>query len=179
LEEQVTQAVSDIKQIIRDIPNFPKQGIIFKDITPLLGNGELFQKAVNIIAEQYQNAGIQKIVCMESRGFILGAPIAYRLGAGMVPIRKKGKLPYKTISATYKLEYGTDTLEMHEDAIKANEKTLIIDDVLATGGTAGAAVELVKKAGANIVGIAFLIELLFLEGRKNLKDYTVYSLIQY
>ena len=169
----------ELKSAIRDIPDFPKKGIIFKDITTLLAKGELFQNAIDLLAEQYKGKDITKVIVIESRGFIFGAPVAYKLGAGLVPVRKKGKLPYKTISATYSLEYGTDTLEMHEDAIKPGERVLIIDDLLATGGTMGAIVELVKKAGGKIAGMSFLIELAFLNGRKNLKDFEVFSLIKY
>ena len=169
----------DLKYAIRDIPDFPKKGIIFKDITTLLGQGDMFRHAIDQIAANYVNKGIKKVACIESRGFIIGAPIAYKLGAGFVPIRKKGKLPYKTISASYQLEYGTDTLEMHEDAIAPGEKVLIVDDLLATGGTASACVELVKKLGGQLAGIAFMIELTFLDGRKKLKDIDVSALIKY
>lgn len=169
----------DLKYAIRDIPDFPKKGIIFKDITTLLGQGDMFRHAIDQIAANYTNKGIKKVACIESRGFIIGAPIAYKLGAGFVPIRKKGKLPYKTISATYQLEYGTDTLEMHEDAITPGEKVLIVDDLLATGGTASACVELVKKLGGQLAGVAFMIELAFLDGRKKLKDIDVSALIKY
>ena len=169
----------DLKRIIRDIPDFPKKGIIFKDITTLLARGDLFRQAIDSIAEHYRDKDIKKVVGIESRGFIIGAPVAYRLGAGVVPIRKKGKLPYKTISETYQLEYGTDCLEMHEDAIQPREKVLIVDDLLATGGTAKATTELVKKLNADIAGLAFLIELSFLEGRKNLKDFDIFTLIKF
>jgi adenine phosphoribosyltransferase len=171
--------LDELKSIIRDIPDFPKKGIIFKDITTLLAKGALFQSAIDMIAEQYRGKDITKVVAIESRGFIFGAPVAYKLGAGLVPIRKKGKLPYKTISAAYSLEYGTDTLEMHEDALKPGERVLIIDDLLATGGTMGAVVELVKKGGGKIAGLSFLIELSFLNGRSKLKDFEVSSLIKY
>jgi len=167
------------KLAIRDIPDFPKKGIIFKDITTLLSNAILFKSAIDQIADNYKNKNIDKVVVIESRGFIFGAPVAVKLGSGIIPVRKKGKLPYKTISATYSLEYGTDTLEMHEDAIKPGEKILIIDDLLATGGTASAAIELVKKSGGTVSGLAFLIELSFLNGRENLKDFDIFSLIKY
>ena len=169
----------DLKTAIRDIPDFPRKGIIFKDITTLLGQGELFRHAIDQIADNYKDKGIHKVVGVESRGFIVGAPVAYKLGAGVVPIRKKGKLPYKTISATYQLEYGSDCLEMHEDALISKENVLIVDDLLATGGTASATIELVRKLGGHIAGIAFLIELSFLEGRKNLKGIDTFSLIKY
>ena len=170
---------SELKKHIRDIPDFPRKGIIFKDITTLLGQGELFRHAIDQIADHYKDKGIHKVVGVESRGFIVGAPVAYKLGAGVVPIRKKGKLPYKTISATYQLEYGSDCLEMHEDALISKENVLIVDDLLATGGTASATIELVRKLGGHIAGIAFLIELSFLEGRKNLKGIDTFSLIKY
>ncbi|MFH1368876.1 MAG: adenine phosphoribosyltransferase [Elusimicrobiota bacterium] len=169
----------DLKSSIRDVPDFPKKGIIFKDITTLLAKGELFRHAIDEIADQYKNKGITKVVGIESRGFIIGSAVAYKLGAGVVPIRKKGKLPYKTISATYQLEYGTDTLEMHEDGVTPKEKVLIVDDLLATGGTMSATIDLAKKLGADIVGVAFLIELEFLKGRDKLKNYDIFSLIKY
>ena len=171
--------IEQLKAAIRDVPDFPKKGIIFKDITTMIGKGSFFKTAIDRFADNYEKNKIDKIVVVESRGFIFGAPVAYKLGAGLVPVRKKGKLPYKTISATYSLEYGTDTLEMHEDAIKPGENILIIDDLLATGGTIGAVIELVKKSGGKISGIGFLIELSFLSGRKKLKDFDVFSLIKY
>lgn len=169
----------DVKNSIRDIPDFPKKGILFKDITTLLDQGRLFHYVIDQFASYYKAKGIQKVVAIESRGFIFGATLAYKLEAGFVPVRKKGKLPYKKISATYQLEYGTDTLEMHEDAILPGEKVLIIDDLLATGGTIGATIELVKKLNGKIEGLAFLIELSFLNGRNKLKDYDVLTLIKY
>lgn len=169
----------DLQSIIRDVPDFPKKGIIFKDITTLLVKPDAFQSVIDQIADYYKGKGVQKIVCIESRGFIFGAALAYKINAGIVPVRKKGKLPYKTVSATYQLEYGTDTLEIHEDAVSAGEKVLIIDDLLATGGTAGATIELVKKLSGEIVGLAFVIEVTFLNGRKKLADYDVLSLIKY
>ena len=168
-----------LRSAIRDIPDFPKKGIIFKDITTLIGNDMLFRSAIEIMADNYKGRGVNKVVVVESRGFIFGAPVAYKLGCGLVPVRKKGKLPYKTLSASYNLEYGTDTLEIHEDAIKPGENVLIIDDLLATGGTMGAVTELVKRSGGKVVGIAFLIELSFLNGRNNLKDYDIFSVIKY
>ena len=170
---------TDLKNAVRDIADFPKKGIIFKDITTLLMQGNLLRQALDMLAEHYKDKGIKKIAAIESRGFIVGSPLAYKIGAGFVPVRKKGKLPYKTVSSTYQLEYGTDTLEMHEDAISPGEKVLIVDDLLATGGTAAATVELVAKLGGDIAGLSFLIELSFLEGRKKLKDFDVFSLIRY
>ena len=171
--------IIDLKSIIRDVPDFPKKGIIFKDVTTLLARGDIFSKVIDQIAGHYKSKKVEKVLGVESRGFIFGAPVAYKLNAGVVPIRKKGKLPYKTISATYALEYGTDTLEMHEDAFKKGARVLIVDDLLATGGTARATAELVEKVGGKIIGFAFLIELAFLKGRKNLKGYDIFSLIKY
>jgi len=171
--------IETLKAAIRDVPDFPKKGILFKDITTLIDKGGLFKSAIENFTEKYSNSGINKVVAVESRGFIFGAPVAYGIGSGFIPVRKKGKLPYKTISATYSLEYGTDTLEMHQDAIKPGDNVLIIDDLLATGGTMGAVIELVKKSGGKVAGIAFLIELSFLDGRSKLRDYDVFSLIKY
>ena len=170
---------ADLKTIIRDVPDFPKNGILFKDITTLLARPDIFKRVIDQIADHFQQKKIEKVMGIESRGFIFGAPIAYKLNAGIVPIRKKGKLPYKTVSATYALEYGTDTLEMHEDAISKGTRVLIVDDLLATGGTAKATAELVEKCGGEIVGFAFLIELEFLKGRQNLNGYDILSLIKY
>ena len=169
----------DLKSAIRDVPDYPKKGIIFKDITTLLAQGELFQNVVDQFEEHYHSKKIEKVVSIESRGFIFGAAVAYKLGAGVVPVRKKGKLPYKTVSATYSLEYGTDTLEMHEDAFSPGTPVPILDDLLATGGTAKATADLVKRVGGEIIEIAFLIELTFLKGRENLKGYDTFSLIKY
>ncbi|MBI2118425.1 MAG: adenine phosphoribosyltransferase [Elusimicrobia bacterium] len=171
--------IADLKTVIRDVPDFPKKGILFKDITTLLARPDIFKKVIDQIADHFQQKKVEKVMGIESRGFIFGAPIAYKLNAGIVPIRKKGKLPYKTVSATYALEYGTDTLEMHEDAISKGTRVLIVDDLLATGGTAKATAELVKKCGGEIVGFAFLIELEFLKGRQNLNGYDILSLIKY
>src|SRR3989338_41969 len=170
---------ADLKTIIRDVPDFPKKGILFKDITTLLARPDIFKRVIDQIADHFQQKKIEKVMGIESRGFIFGAPIAYKLNAGIVPIRKKGKLPYKTVSATYALEYGTDTLEMHEDAISKGTRVLIVDDLHATGGTAKATAELVEKCGGEIVGFAFLIELEFLKGRQNLNGYDILSLIKY
>jgi adenine phosphoribosyltransferase len=174
-----TSSMDVLKSSIRDIPDFPKPGILFKDITTLLSRPDMFKLAIDGISERFSGKGIQKVVGIESRGFIFGAPIAYRLNAGIVPIRKKGKLPYKTISVTYSLEYGTDTLQMHEDAILPGEKILIVDDLLATGGTVKAAVELAQKLKADIVGAAFVIELAGLKGRQKLTDTEIFSLITF
>lgn len=170
---------SKLKTIIRDVPDFPKKGIVFKDITPLLADPAAFTEMVKHFAAQFRTAGITKVLGIEARGFLLAAPIAMELGAGLIPVRKKGKLPYKTVAASYALEYGTDTLEMHADAVKPGEKVLIVDDVLATGGTAGAVCSLVEKLGGEVTGIAMLIELGFLNGRAKLAGRPIYSLIKY
>lgn len=169
----------DLKRYIRSIPDFPQKGILFRDITTLLEDKSAFKLAIDTLAEKYKNKKIDKIVAVEARGFILGGALSHSLGCGFVPVRKKGKLPAKTYSVTYSLEYGKDTLQMHQDAIKPRERILILDDLLATGGTASAVIELVKKCKGKIVGIAFLIELTGLKGRARLKGYPVYSLIKY
>ncbi len=168
-----------LKEKIRNVQDFPKQGIVFRDITTLLKDANAFQKSVDLLVEKYYDKQIQKVVGIESRGFIIGAVLAYRLNAGFVPIRKPGKLPSETIREEYKLEYGTDAVEIHKDAITSGERILIHDDLLATGGTINAACKLVKNLNGHIVGVSFLIELAFLDGRKLLKDYEVYSLITY
>lgn len=168
-----------IRKLIRDIPDFPKPGILFKDITPLLVDGKAFHRAIDLIAEHYQGKRIEQVVCVEARGFILGAPLAYKLGAGLVPVRKPGKLPYQTLQTTYELEYGSDTLEVHADAIPSGCTVLIADDLLATGGTVAAVVNLVEQLKGRIMGIAFLIELEFLKGRDKLKGHEVFSLLKY
>jgi adenine phosphoribosyltransferase len=171
--------VEELKQLIRDIPDFPKKGIIFRDITPLLGDGKAFRKAIDAIGDRFIDKKVDVVVGVEARGFIMGAALAYKLGAGVILIRKPGKLPYNTHKVTYELEYGTDSLEIHADAIKPGQNILIADDLLATGGTVKGVTDLVKKFDCNIVGLAFLIELEFLKGRERLKDYEVFSLIKY
>lgn len=168
----------DLKKYIRDIPNFPKEGIIFKDITTLLKDRKAFAQAVNMIADEYKNKKVDVILSVEARGFIFGAAVAYKMGVGLVPVRKKGKLPHKTHSIMYDLEYGQDTLQIHQDAFAKGAKVLIVDDLLATGGTTQAVVKLVEKMGGEIAGIAFVIELLPLKGREKLKGYEVTSLIK-
>jgi adenine phosphoribosyltransferase len=171
--------VEDLKSVIRDVANFPKPGIIFKDITPLLLDVELLRRATELMAAPYSTARISRVVCIESRGFLLGAPIALQLGAGLVPIRKPGKLPAATQRVEYALEYGTDALEMHHDAIGGGDRVLIVDDVLATGGTAAAAAQLVSATGGSVMGFSFLIELDFLEGRQQLQGRRVEALLHY
>ncbi|HHT9126029.1 MAG TPA: adenine phosphoribosyltransferase [Candidatus Brocadiia bacterium] len=171
--------MNSLKQLIRDIPDFPKKGIIFKDITPLLQNPNGLKKITEKISEHYKDKNIDLIAGAEARGFIIGAAVAHKLGIGFIPIRKPGNLPYKTASITYQLEYGTDALEMHKDAVKPGQHILMVDDLLATGGTMAASCRLVESMKGNIVGCAFVIELTFLNGRKALHGYDVFSLIQY
>lgn len=169
----------DFYKFIRDVPDFPKPGIIFKDITPLLGDGKAFSALIEAFADKYRDSGINAICGIESRGFIIGAALAARMGIGFVPIRKTGKLPYKKIRREYSLEYGTDAIEMHSDAVKKGEKVLLIDDLIATGGTAMAAVSMLEDAGADVVGIAFAIELEFLKGREKFGKRKIFSLLKY
>jgi adenine phosphoribosyltransferase len=173
------QDIATIRHVIRDIPNFPKPGIVFKDITPLLGNGPLFKRTIDILADRYRSQRLDKVLGIESRGFIIGAALAYQLGAGFCIVRKPGKLPYETHKTSYALEYGTDTLEIHTDAISQNARVVIADDLLATGGTAAATAELVTRLGGTVVECAFVIELAFLKGRNRVKPYEVFSLLQY
>lgn len=171
--------LKQVKEMIRVIPDFPKKGISFKDITTVVKDGEAFKFIVKELAKEYYDKNIDLVVGPEARGFILGAPLAYELGVGFVPIRKAGKLPAETLKYEYKLEYGTDTLEIHKDSIKKGQKILISDDLLATGGTIMSSVKLVEALGGEIVGLSFLIELTDLGGRSTLKSYDVKSLIQY
>ena len=167
--------------LIRDVPDFPKPGIVFKDIAPLLADHDGFSAVVRALAGagSGDQGTVDKVVGIEARGFILAAPVAYHFGAGFVPVRKAGKLPWETQSAQYELEYGSETLEIHTDAFHSGERVLIVDDVLATGGTAAATAGLVESAGAKVIGIAFLIELSFLKGRDRLQEYDTFSLITY
>jgi adenine phosphoribosyltransferase len=170
-------SIEKITEAIRDIPDFPKPGIIFKDITPLLSDPEIFSEIIGRLAEKYEDCKPDKIVGIESRGFIFGSVLAYKLGCGFVPVRKAGKLPYKTIKESYELEYGEATVEIHEDGLAPGEKILLIDDLLATGGTAAAAAKLTAKLKAEIIGIEFVIELAFLNGREKFASYPVNSLV--
>ena len=171
--------IDDLKQRIRDIPDFPKAGILFRDITPLLSDGRAFRQAIDFIGERYLDKQIDIVVGIEARGFIMGSALAYKLGAGNVLVRKQGKLPFKTNRTTYALEYGTDTLEIHQDAIKPGQRVVIADDLLATGGTISAAADLVRQLGGEIVELTFLIELVALKGRERLSGLPVFSLLQY
>jgi adenine phosphoribosyltransferase len=168
-----------LKEKIRDIPDFPKEGIVFKDITPLLMDPQCLEEAIRAIADAFREENISKVCAVEARGFILGAAVACELGAGFIPIRKPGKLPAETRCCTYELEYGTDTIEMHADAVSPGDRILMVDDLLATGGTMAAACKLVEELGGEIVGIAFLVELAFLKGMEKLERYRVTSLITY
>lgn len=176
---QFKSAIERIKANIRDVPDFPKPGILFRDITPILANGQLFRLAVTIFAERYQRKSIDKVVAIDARGFLFGAALAHFLGVGLVLVRKKGKLPSNCYEADYELEYGTGTVQMHKDSLRPGERIVIIDDLLATGGTAAAAVELAQKCGAEIVEIAFLIELTALKGREKLLSHPIFAAISY
>lgn len=171
--------MSDFKKWVHDVPDFPKKGIVFKDITPLLSDAKAFAGAIDKMAEPFVGKGITLVAGIESRGFLLATPIAYYLKAGVVPIRKKGKLPRQVLSASYDLEYGQDTIEAHADAFPKGAKVLLVDDVLATGGTAKAACELIDKAGGKVQGLSFLIELTFLGGRSKLPGRSIQSLLPY
>ena len=171
--------VDELRRTIRDVNNFPKPGIVFKDVTPVLLDARLFARTVQLMAEPYRDARITRVVSIESRGFLFGAPIALELGAGLVPIRKPGKLPAATQRIEYALEYGTDALEMHHHAVQPGDRVMVVDDVLATGGTANAAAQLVGGTGAAVVGFSFLIELDFLKGRQRLQGRRVEALLHY
>ena len=169
----------DFRIYCRDVIDFPKKGIVFRDITNLLKNGAVFKSAIDSIASHYDGTQIDSVVCIEARGFIVGAALAYCLGCGLVPVRKKGKLPWKVYRQAYDLEYGQDHIEIHQDAVRPGQNILIVDDVIATGGTAEAVVKLVREMQGNIVGAAFLIELTGLKGKEKLGDIPVFSLIKY
>jgi adenine phosphoribosyltransferase len=175
----MTSVVEELQRTIRDVKNFPKTGIVFRDVTPVLLDAKLFAQAVKLMADPFRAARITRVVSIESRGFLFGAPIALDLGAGLVPIRKPGKLPAATQRVEYALEYGTDALEMHHDAVQGGDRVLIVDDVLATGGTASAAAQLVSGTGAVVAGFSFLIELDFLKGRQRLAGRHIEALLHY
>ena len=168
-----------VKALVRDVPDFPQEGIVFKDITPLLADPIAFSTVIDLIVVHFGRGNVDKVVGIEARGFILASPVAYHFGAGFVPVRKKEKLPWETESADYALEYGTATLEVHRDAVTPGERVLIVDDVLATGGTAAATAQLVERIGGKVIGIACLIELGFLNGRDKLEGHDLFSLITY
>ncbi len=171
--------IDDLKRMIRDVPDFPKKGVIFKDITTLLSNAKAFATSIDMIGDRYIDQKVDLVVGAEARGFVFGAALAYKLNAGIIMIRKTGKLPYRTVKTLYELEYGTDELEIHEDAISEGDRVLLVDDLLATGGTAAATSDLVYKLKGDVVGFAFLIELTFLKGRDRLGDHDIFSLIKY
>lgn len=169
----------DYRSSIRDIPDFPKPGILFRDITPMLAHGEVYRDAIATLLESVKAWGAELVVGPEARGYVVGAPLAFGLGLGFVPVRKKGKLPFETVSVTYDLEYGQDILEIHRDAIRPGQKVVVADDLLATGGTMAATIELVEKLGGQVVGAAFFIELLALRGRDKLSGIPIHTLVQY
>lgn len=169
----------DLASTIRDIPDFPQEGILFKDITTLLKNPQALQYSVDEMTKYGQAKGVDIVVGIESRGFIFGMPVAYQLGCGFIPVRKPGKLPAETISESYTLEYGSNTLEIHQDAITPGQKVLIVDDLLATGGTAEATCKLIERLGGQVAGVAFVIELTFLSGRQKLPGYDIFTLVQF
>jgi adenine phosphoribosyltransferase len=170
---------NELRDCVRDIPDFPKPGVIYKDITPLLSNTEAFRSTIDLIAEHFEGMVVDRVLGVEARGFIIAAPVAYRFGSAFVPVRKAGKLPWEIEREEYELEYGTDLLEIHRDAVAPGDQVVIIDDVLATGGTAGATIRLVEKLGGTVVGLGFVIELGFLKGRQKLEGYDVLSLVTF
>lgn len=169
----------DLKSVIRDVPDFPKPGILFKDVTPLLKDPEAFRKCIDLLEAAVRDLGINHVAGIEARGLIFGAPLADRLGVGFIPIRKPCKLPYDTISESYLLEYGSNSIEMHRDALEEGDRVVLVDDLLATGGTMEAAIRLVEKTGARVAKVLFVVELLFLKGRDRLPGYDVQSLITF
>jgi adenine phosphoribosyltransferase len=168
-----------LRSLIREIPDYPQPGVMFRDITPLLGHPEGFPRAINDLVERYREVPVDRVVGIESRGFIIAAPVAYRIGAGFVPVRKAGKLPWAVVREEYELEYGRDKLEIHRDAIHPGERILVVDDVLATGGTAAAATRLVERLGGEVVGLAFVVELAFLHGRDRLPGRRLHAVVGY
>jgi adenine phosphoribosyltransferase len=171
--------IERLKESIRDIPDFPKQGILFKDITPVLQNGGLFRDAIDLFVERYRDKGIDKVVGIEARGFLFASALGYRLGCGVIPVRKPGKLPFETEIARYQLEYGEDSVEIHRDAIREGENVLLIDDLLATGGTMAATLDLVERLGGKVFEVAFFIELAFLNGRDRLRGKDIYTILTF
>jgi adenine phosphoribosyltransferase len=175
----MTESTSHLAALIRDVPDFPKPGIMFKDITTLLKEPTAFRQVIDLFTDRYRGAGLDAVAAVESRGFIFGAPVAYNLGLSFVPVRKVGKLPAETVVEEYALEYGTATIEVHRDAIGPGKRVLIIDDLLATGGTIRATANLIEKLGAEVAGLAFLVELSFLNGRERLRGYDIHALLTY
>jgi adenine phosphoribosyltransferase len=175
----MTQDLDQLRSLIRDVPDFPQKGVVFKDITPLLADEVAFSTVIDLITVHFGRGTVDKVVGIEARGFILASPVAYHFGAGFVPVRKVGKLPWESESEQYELEYGAETLEIHKDAFRPGERVLIVDDVLATGGTAQATARLVERLGAKVVGIACLLELGFLNGRQKLQGYDFFALLSY
>ena len=171
--------VDNLSRLIRDIPDFPEEGVVFKDITPVLADGKAFGDLITGLAAPYQEAGISKVAGIEARGFTLATPVAERLGAGFIPLRKPGKLPYETVTEQYELEYGIDSLEVHTDAVTEGERVLLVDDVIATGGTAAAAIRLLRQLGADVVGFSVFIELAFLNGARHLDGVPLHALLRY
>jgi adenine phosphoribosyltransferase len=169
----------ELKNYIRDVPDFPSPGILFRDITPLLSDQAAFRYAIDLMAERYENSGIDAVVAIDARGFLFGAPLAYRLGKGLVPVRKAGKLPFHSLQVAYSLEYGENVVEMHRDAVAPGQTVLVVDDLLATGGTIRAAAQLVEQVGGTVASIAAVIELVDLNGREKLQGYDVFALMQY
>ena len=172
-------SVDDLRAKIREVPDFPKPGILFYDITTLLKDAAAFRESIDLLAQPFRDRPVDIVVGMESRGFIFSAPLALELGAGFVPVRKLGKLPAETISVEYALEYGTNTLEIHRDAILPGQKVLVVDDLLATGGTVNGTIDLVRRLGGEVVGLAFLVELTFLQGRERLRGYDLHAVVSY
>ena len=175
----MASTVEKLRAAVRDVPDFPKKGIVFKDITPVLSDPRLFRASIDLFLERCRGREIDKIVGIDARGFLFGSAVAYQLGVGFVPIRKRGKLPYKTDTAKYSLEYGEAEMEMHIDALRKNERVMLLDDLLATGGTSAAAAALIRNAGADLVEAQFLVELEFLEGRKRLEPTPVTAFLKY
>jgi adenine phosphoribosyltransferase len=171
--------VNELEALIRDIPDFPEKGVVFKDITPVLGSPEAFRKLIDALSDPFQGMGITKVAGIEARGFTLATPVADRIGAGFIPLRKPGKLPFETVREEYELEYGIDALEMHTDALFDGEKVLLVDDVIATGGTAAAAIRLLRHLGADVVSFAVFIELLFLGGSEKIDSVPLHALLKY
>lgn len=168
-----------LRALVRDVPDFPRPGVVFKDLTPMFADAVAFRAAVDLLADRFADRGVDAVLGIEARGFILAAPVAYRLGAGLVPVRKPGKLPWHTEAQTYELEYGTDLLEIHRDALRPGQQVLVVDDLVATGGTAAAAANLVEHLGATVVGFAFVVELESLGARAKLEGYEVTSIVRY